>query len=205
VRIQVGITAPVAGAHQRLYLVEEPAKMPLLLDLLGRGKGRVLVFARTKRKVDRLTRLVAAHRHRVARLHGDRPQSQRDAAMAGFREGRYRILIATDIAARGIDVADIEHVINYDFPRCAEDYIHRIGRTARMSAHGRATSFVTHTDRPCLTQLERLVPVNLSPVTVAPPERGAAPAAWGADPRGKSAGFRAPRKTARARRARPRS
>ena len=162
VRMQVGVTAPPARAKQEIYHVQEPAKMPLLLDLLSRGKGRVLVFARTKRKVERLARSVAARRHRVARLHGDREQSQRDAAMAGFRDGKYRILIATDIAARGIDVADIEHVINYDFPRCAEDYIHRVGRTARVAASGLATSFVTQTDRPCLTQLERLISDKVS-------------------------------------------
>jgi len=161
-RIQAGATAPVAGAKQKLYHVQEPDKMSLLLDLLGRSKGRVLVFARTKRKVERLARTVAARRHGVARLHGDRNQSQRNAAMAGFRDGRYRILIATDIAARGIDVADIEHVINYDFPGCAEDYIHRIGRTARMAARGLATSFVTHDDHACFSQLERLISTKLT-------------------------------------------
>ena len=161
-RIQVGVTAPVARAEQKLYHVQEPDKMPLLLELLSRGDGRVLVFARTKRKVDRLARKVAARRHNVARLHGGRNQSQRGAAMSGFREGRYRILIATDIAARGIDVADIEHVINYDFPGCAEDYVHRIGRTARVAASGLATSFVTHADRACLSDLERLISAKLS-------------------------------------------
>ncbi len=171
-RIKVGATAPPARAEQKLYHVQEPAKMPLLLNLLSQGKGRVLVFAQTKRKVDRLARAVAARRHRVARIHGDRQQSQRDAAMAGFRDGKYRILIATDIAARGIDVADIEHVINYDFPRCAEDYIHRIGRTARVAASGLATSFVTQTDRSCLTQIERLISDKL-PLTPARVPAGA--------------------------------
>jgi ATP-dependent RNA helicase RhlE len=161
VRIQVGLTAPPARAEQKLYHVQEPDKMPLLLDLLARSEGRVLVFARTKRKVERLARTVSARRHNVARLHGDREQGQRDAAMAGFRNGQYRILIATDVAARGIDVADIEHVINYDFPGSAEDYIHRIGRTARVAAKGLATSFVTHTDRPCLNELERLISAKL--------------------------------------------
>jgi ATP-dependent RNA helicase RhlE len=175
VRIQVGLTAPPARAEQKLYHVQEPDKMPLLLDLLARSEGRVLVFARTKRKVERLARTVSARRHNVARLHGDREQGQRDAAMAGFRSGQYRILIATDIAARGIDVADIEHVINYDFPGCAEDYIHRIGRTARVAAKGMATSFVTHTDRPCLNDLERLISAKLPLIQIgsASPERAA--------------------------------
>ena len=173
VRIQAGLTAPVERAAQKLYDVQETGKMPLLLALLQQSKGRVLVFARTKRKVDRLMRTVAACQHGVTRLHGDREQSQRDAAMAGFRDGKYRILIATNIAARGIDVPDIEHVINYDFPGCAEDYIHRIGRTARVAASGVATSFVTHTDRPCLTQLERLIEAKLplTPVGSPTPER----------------------------------
>jgi len=176
VRVKVGATAPPARAEQKLYRVQEPDKMPLLLNLLGKSAGRVLVFARTKRKVERLARAVTAQRHRVARLHGDRAQNQRDAAMTGFRTGKYRILIATDIAARGIDVADIEHVINYDFPRCAEDYIHRIGRTARVAASGRATSFVTPTDRACLTRLERLIASELPLVKVGSSKPGAAPA-----------------------------
>jgi len=162
VRIKVGATAPPSRAVQRLYRVQEGGKMPLLLGLLRRANGRVLVFARTKRTVERLARTLSARRHRVARLHGDRQQSQRDAALAGFKEGRYRVLVATDVAARGLDVADIEHVINYDFPRCAEDYIHRIGRTARVAASGLATSFVTAADRPCLTKLERLLASRLS-------------------------------------------
>jgi ATP-dependent RNA helicase RhlE len=89
--------------------------------------------------------------------------------MAGFRNGKYRILIATDIAARGIDIADIEHVINYDFPGCAEDYIHRIGRTARVAASGLASSFVTHTDRLCLDQVEKLISAKLSLTSVGSP------------------------------------
>ena len=164
VRIQVGAIAPAARAEQKLYRVKEPDKTPLLMKLLGKSKGRVLVFMRTKRKVDRIARMVG-RRHNVARIHGDRAQSQRDAAMAGFRNGKCRILIATDIAARGIDVADIEHVINYDFPHTAEDYVHRIGRTARVAASGLASSFVSHEDRACLTQLEKMLSAKL-PMTV---------------------------------------
>jgi ATP-dependent RNA helicase RhlE len=164
-RIQVGLTAPVERAVQKLYHVKEPDKMPLLMDILSKSKGRVLIFARTKRKVERLARGIG-RRHRVARLHGDREQSQRTSAMNGFRGGECRILVATDIAARGIDVADIEHVINYDFPGSAEDYIHRIGRTARVAATGVATSFVTGEDKDCLRQLERLIATkfDLTPV-----------------------------------------
>jgi ATP-dependent RNA helicase RhlE len=93
--------------------------------------------------------------HRVTRLHGDRPQGQRDEAMAGFRSGKYRVLVATDIAARGLDVADVEHVVNFDFPRSPEDYVHRIGRTARLEATGKATSFVTPADREFVRDLEK--------------------------------------------------
>jgi ATP-dependent RNA helicase RhlE len=201
VRIKVGATAPPARAEQKLYHVQEPDKMPLLLDLLGRSTGRVLVFARTKSKVERLARSVAARLPRVARLHGDREQGQRDAAMTGFRDGKYRILIATDIAARGIDVADIEHVINYDFPRSAEDYIHRIGRTARVAANGLATSFVTPTDRPCLTKLERLISVKLSVTSVSPAAPARRPRSSGSADGGHPGRSRRPRQRQRPRQA----
>ena len=161
-RVQVGRVAPVARAEQKLFAVDPHQKTPLLLRLLERSRGRVLVFARTRRGVERLATTVAGGRHSVARLHSDRSQPQREQAMAGFRDGRYRILIATDIAARGLDVADIEHVINYDFPGTPEDYLHRIGRTARYNATGRATSFVTRDERSNLAGVERLVGSKLT-------------------------------------------
>ena len=193
IKILVGpASRPVERADQRLFEVHETQKVPLLLDLLRKETGRVLVFVRTKRGVDRLARRVGDRRFRTARIHGDREQNQRTEAMTGFREGRYRVLIATDIAARGLDVADIEHVINYDFPRSPEDYVHRIGRTARLAATGKATSFVTPSDRPLLRDLEKLlgakialraVPASLpaaqhtaAPRTHAPHEHGAKPA-----------------------------
>ena len=164
---------PVERAQQTLYHLQDAEKVPLLLSLLRKESGRVLVFVRTKRGVDRLARRVIDRRLSVARLHGDREQNQRDEAMAGFRQGRYRVLIATDIAARGLDVADIEHVINFDFPRSPEDYIHRIGRTARLAADGRATSFVTPKDRGMLHDLERLLGSKI-PLTTAPGSKVAA-------------------------------
>jgi ATP-dependent RNA helicase RhlE len=161
-RIQIGRrSAPAERAEQVLYKTNEHDKTPFLLKLLRQSEGRVLVFVRTKRGVDRLARAVMAHCQGVARLHADRSQPERDAAMGGFREGKYRVLIATDIAARGIDVADIEHVINYDFPQSAEDYVHRIGRTARVAASGRATSFVTRGDQRFVAEVERLVGAKL--------------------------------------------
>ena len=177
VRIQVGpASRPVERAEQQLYHVEEAEKIPLLLDLLRKETGRVLVFLRTKRGVDRLARRVMNRGHRVARLHGDREQNQRDEAMKGFREGRYHILLATDLAARGLDVADIEHVINYDFPRSPEDYVHRIGRTARLEASGRASSFVTPGDRTYVHALEKLIGRKLAPAS------GSKPAAHAHEP-----------------------
>ena len=169
VTIQVGRrSAPAERAQQQLLTVHETGKTPLLLALLGESSGRVLVFVRTKRGVERLARSVMGLVRGVARLHADRAQTERDDALAGFREGRYRVLIATDVAARGLDVAEIEHVINYDFPLSAEDYVHRIGRTARVGASGLATSFVTGADRRFLPALERLVggqlPLEASPL-----------------------------------------
>jgi ATP-dependent RNA helicase RhlE len=170
IKVQIGLASrPVERAEQRLFDVHETQKVPLLLSLLKKETGRVLVFVRTKRGVDRLARRVRDRDHEVARLHGDREQNQRDEAMSGFREGRYRVMIATDIAARGLDVDDIEHVINYDFPRSPEDYVHRIGRTARLEASGKATSFVTGGDRALVRDLEKLVKVKY---TLEPPPAG---------------------------------
>jgi len=155
-RVEVGAVAkPVAAVRQRLYATNRHEKMPLLLRLLGQERGQTLVFTRTKHRADRLMRAVAAAGHRVARLHADRTMSQRREALDGFRAGRYRVLVATDIAARGIDVPDIAHVVNFDLPHTAEDYIHRIGRTARAEATGCATSFAAPEEREQLRAIER--------------------------------------------------
>ncbi len=114
------------------------AKNDVLLDQLVQRQGSVLIFARTKHRTDRLAKYLQKYGHSVARIHGDRSQSQREAALQGFRTGKFRILVATDIAARGIDVPHIAHVINYDLPQAPEDYVHRIGRTARAGATGEA-------------------------------------------------------------------
>jgi ATP-dependent RNA helicase RhlE len=117
----------------------------------------VLVFTRTKHRADKLGRVLGSAGHRVAVIHGNRTLSQRRAALEGFKRGTFRVLVATDIAARGIDVANIGHVVNFDLPNCPEDYVHRIGRTARMHATGRATSFVTAEDREQLRAIEKLL------------------------------------------------
>jgi ATP-dependent RNA helicase RhlE len=149
------VAKPVAAVTQRLYATESRDKTPLLLRLLGEDRGQTLVFTRTKHRADRLARAVAAAGHRVTRLHADRTMSQRREALDGFRAGRYRVLVATDIAARGIDVPEIAHVVNFDLPHTPEDYIHRIGRTARAEATGQATSFATPEDRDQLRAIER--------------------------------------------------
>jgi ATP-dependent RNA helicase RhlE len=145
------------GVTQAVHYTSHADKPDLLLSLLGADQATVLVFTRTKHRADRLGRLLGQAGHRVAVLHGDRSLSQRRAALEGFRRGAFRVLVATDIAARGIDVANIGHVINFDLPNCPEDYVHRIGRTARMKMTGRATSFVTGEDRHQLRDIERLL------------------------------------------------
>jgi len=156
VRIEVGVVAkPVAKVTQVLYAAPIQDKTPLLLKLLGQERGQTLVFTRTKHRADRVARAVGAAGHRVTRLHADRSMSQRREALDGFRSGRYRVLIATDIAARGIDVPEITHVVNFDLPHTAEDYIHRIGRTARAEASGRATSFAAPEEHEQLRTIER--------------------------------------------------
>ncbi len=155
-RVAVGRQAvPPSRAVQDVYLVEHEHKAPLLLSLIERDAGNVLVFARTKHRTDRLARTVRNAGHAVQRLHSDRSQSQRREALEGFRDGRYRILIATDVAARGIDVAGIRRVINYDLPHTVEDYVHRVGRTARADAHGHASSFAAPEERAQLSAIER--------------------------------------------------
>jgi ATP-dependent RNA helicase RhlE len=156
VRVAVGPqSVPPSRAVQDVYLVEPSHKAPLLLLLLGQDDGNVLVFARTKHRTDRLVRSIRQAGHTAQRLHANRSQSQRREALEGFRTGRYRILIATDIAARGIDVAGIRRVINFDLPRTVEDYVHRVGRTARAEADGRASSFAAPEEHAHLRAIER--------------------------------------------------
>jgi ATP-dependent RNA helicase RhlE len=156
VRAAVGPQAvPPPRAAQDVYLVDAGAKTPLLLSVLAHSPGNVLVFARTKHRTDRLARALRSAGHAVERLHSDRSQAQRREALDGFRRGRYRILVATDVAARGIDVAGIGRVINYDLPGTVEDYVHRVGRTARAETDGHASSFAAPEDRAQLRAIER--------------------------------------------------
>ncbi len=145
------------GVTQAVHHTTSQEKTKLLVALLTAERGTVLVFARTKSRVDRLGQTLEQAGHRVAVIHGDRSLPQRLRALDGFKRGQVRILVATDVAARGIDVANIGHVVNYDLPNCPEDYIHRIGRTARMKMTGRATSFVAFEERDQLRAIETLL------------------------------------------------
>jgi ATP-dependent RNA helicase RhlE len=172
VRVTVGKPAtPAVGVTQMVHHTTAEEKTPLILSLLKEPGESVLVFTRTKHRADRLGRTLQRDGHSVAVLHGDRRQSQRRTALEGFRRGKVRILVATDIAARGIDVANIGHVINYDLPNCPEDYVHRIGRTARMQAVGRATSFVTADDHHQIRAIEKLLDRPIPRATVSPASR----------------------------------
>jgi ATP-dependent RNA helicase RhlE len=162
VRVEVGQQAvPPSRTTQDVYMVDTASKTPLLLSVIEGTSGNVLVFARTKHRTDRLARSVRNAGHSVQCLHSDRSQSQRREALEGFRGGRYRILVATDIAARGIDVTGIQRVINYDLPHTAEDYVHRVGRTARAGAAGHASSFAAPEERAQLHAIERHIGARL--------------------------------------------
>ena len=145
--------------EQTAYTVAAESKTALLIDLLERERDnfeRVLVFTRTRRGAERLSHILLAREHKVNRIHADRTQPQREAALRGFKDGETRVLVATDIAARGIDVDSISHVINYDVPEAPEDYVHRIGRTGRAGKTGRAITLVTPVDELSMRAIERL-------------------------------------------------
>ncbi len=155
-RVAVGPVRAATTVSHALYPVPQHLKAPLLMDLLPTlDAGPVLVFARTRRRADRLSRQLARAGHRVAALHGDRSQGQRQAALDGFRRGQVDVLVATDIAARGIDVEGISHVINFDIPDTTEAYIHRIGRTGRAERLGDAFTLVTPDNEDMVRAIEK--------------------------------------------------
>ncbi len=159
--------APAAGITQAVYPVPQDLKSNLLLALLQRGLIQdVLVFTRTKHRADRLFKQLAKQGIKAERIHGNRSQPQRTEALAGFRSGRYQVLVATDIAARGIDVEELGHVVNFDVPLVPEDYIHRVGRTARAEATGDAFTFVAPEEERELKAIERAVGAPLPRVTL---------------------------------------
>lgn len=148
VTISVGpVSQPIDKIHQAVIQTTSEKKNDVLLEEVNSRAGSVLIFTRTKRRTDRLARYLSNSGHSVTRLHGDRNQGQRKSAVQGFRSGEFRILVATDIAARGLDIPKIAHVINYDLPHVPEDYVHRIGRTARAGADGSSLSLILPEDR----------------------------------------------------------
>jgi ATP-dependent RNA helicase RhlE len=160
--VQVGITAPADTVNHALYPVARHLKTALLLSLLGNTKTRsVLVFTRTKHRAERLGKKLSAAGYRSTSLQGNLSQSRRQAALDGFRDGKFQILVATDIAARGIDVTRISHVINYDIPSTPEDYIHRIGRTGRATRSGEAFTLVTGEDKAMVLAINRIIGSNV--------------------------------------------
>ena len=143
--------------EQTAYPVGHQYKMPLLLELLEKEDfDRVLIFTRTKRGADRLAHILEKRDHKSNRIHGDRSQSQRESALRGFKSGKTRVLVATDVAARGIDIDSVSHVINYDVPDVPEDYVHRIGRTGRAGNTGRAITLCTTAEEHSMRAIERL-------------------------------------------------
>ena len=157
--VQIGRRAnPATTVTQLVYEVPQQSKLDLLLHLLrDAGLNMVLLFCRTKHGADKLARKLEEHGIRTATLHSNRSQNQRLRALKDFKSGLVRVLVATDIAARGIDVDGISHVVNYDFPKHPEDYVHRIGRTGRALAIGEALSFATPEDHSALRSLERFI------------------------------------------------
>jgi ATP-dependent RNA helicase RhlE len=133
----------------------------MLQRLLTKEKGKCLVFARTKRGTERIAESLNRKGFSAAMIHGDRSQSQRTSALAGFQQGRFRVLVATDLASRGIHVQDIAHVINYDLPEVAENFIHRVGRTGRNGGHGVASTLFVKEQRSELFQLERALGIKM--------------------------------------------
>jgi ATP-dependent RNA helicase RhlE len=162
VRLTFGSTLkPHENVRVQAFEVALDRKMELLQRLLAKETGRCLVFARTKRGTERIADSLNRKGFSAAMIHGDRSQSQRTAALTGFQHGRYRILVATDLASRGIHVEDIAHVINYDLPEVAENFIHRVGRTGRNGGHGLASTLFVKEQRSELFQLERTLGIKI--------------------------------------------
>jgi ATP-dependent RNA helicase RhlE len=170
--------APAVGITQAVYPVHQELKSALFLALLQRGDMReALVFTRTKHRTDRLQKFLVRNGIAAERIHGNRSQAQRTLALEGFKSGKHRVLVATDIAARGIDIEALGHVVNFDVPKVPEDYIHRVGRTARAEAVGDAFTFVAPEEEPDLKRIERTLGRRLPRVLVPDFDYTAKPAA----------------------------
>ena len=161
VRVEIGsVLKPSPNVELRTFEVSVDKKQELLEYLLGESKGQFLVFVRTKHGADRVARRLARSGHSATQIHGDRSQSQRNSALKSFAQGRHRVLVATDVAARGIDVADVAHVVNFDMPREAEDFVHRVGRTGRASARGVASTFAAPDEARMLRKMEQTLAIT---------------------------------------------
>ncbi len=159
--------APAVGITQAVYPVAQNLKSALLAELVRRGDiGNVLAFTRTKHRANRLAETLTRQGIVCERIHGNRSQLQRTQALAGFKAGKYRVLVATDIAARGIDVEALSHVVNFDVPHVPDDYIHRVGRTARAELKGDAYTFVSPDEEADLRAIEKAIGKRLPRVTV---------------------------------------
>ncbi len=162
VTVQIGVLVPVQTVSHALYPVAEGLKKALLLATLEQtATGRVLIFTRTKYRARNLARDLARHDYRVSALQGNMSQNQRQAALDGFRDGKYDILVATDVAARGIDVLEITHVINFDMPDTVDAYTHRIGRTGRAQLTGEAYTFAGQADEPLVREIEKVLDARI--------------------------------------------
>jgi ATP-dependent RNA helicase RhlE len=167
-RIEVSPAGTSAkNVEQELFIVDKQEKVRLLERVLKDNKGSVLVFSRTKHGAKKINTLVQAMGHSASEIHSNKSLAQRKEAMSGFKSGKYRVLVATDIAARGIDVTGIALVINYDMPENNEDYVHRIGRTGRAGAGGKAISFAMPDQRGNIKQIERLIKKTI-PILASP-------------------------------------
>jgi ATP-dependent RNA helicase RhlE len=163
VRIEVGATTKTAEQVDLfVYEVEQSGKLELLSSMLREEEGSFLVFARTKHGADRLATRLSEAGFKTAAIHGDRSQGQRNQALKGFQDGYYRVLVATDVAARGIHVDSISHVVNYDLPQAPEDFIHRVGRTGRAGLRGVATTFAARMERGDVARIERIIDMKLT-------------------------------------------
>jgi ATP-dependent RNA helicase RhlE len=168
--IEVGpaSSTPAAGVSHAAYAVRGDLKPTLLAELVKRGPIRsVIAFTRTKRRADRLADYLVRNGVAAGRIHGNRSQPQREQALAGFQQGRFPVLVATDIAARGIDVEALSHVVNFDVPNSPDDYVHRVGRTARAGLTGDAFLFVSPEEEPQVARIERAIGKRIPRVTLA--------------------------------------
>jgi ATP-dependent RNA helicase RhlE len=162
VRVALGsVLKPAESVQLKAYEVRPGEKIDVLRQLLYAEKGQTLIFTRTKRGAERLAKELVRDGFSAAMIHGDRSQSQRNGALSGFQEGRYQVLVATDIASRGLHVDDVAHVINYDLPKMAEDFIHRVGRTGRAGLQGRASTLVAGAEVLELRHIERALKLRI--------------------------------------------